>query len=211
MPRVMAGAIVALLICLSPLVPWAPKVLKTATFYADVEVQQQDGAGLKRDTAYRWSSNVADTKEYALSYIGAPTLILATGTMLVGAVRRERSASFMALILVTGVLPVLLMTSILSRYLLGFSLPIYVLAAAAIGLLWQTLQSQLSRLWVRPAMRIATQGIIGAVMIAVLWPQLALTQTMLTDPPEPSYRPEIGGATSSIAGACTDSASMSHF
>ncbi len=181
--RAIAGMVIVLVIGVSPLLPWAPGMLEKADDHAELDVEQQAGAGPKHDAGYRLSLNMGDAGEYLVAYLGAPILIFATGGLASGVLQRNRNVLFLGLAFAAGVVPVLLFTTVLySRYLLGFSLPIYLLAAMAMCQLWRGLAPLCSAIVSRNRMSIASAGIVGGVTIAALFPQLTLTRAMLFEP-----------------------------
>jgi 4-amino-4-deoxy-L-arabinose transferase-like glycosyltransferase len=183
LPLSTLGIALGMLIGLAPLAPWAPSLLKTANFYADTQVQQESGSGPKRDTAYRLEKNFNDTREYLSAYVGAPVLLLAAGLAALMGLRKRRELIFLSLLLIVSILPVLVLTVVLySRYLLGFALPVYLLGAAGFVYLGQLIVSHASRIpWVVTRKSFTGAAITGGVA-TLLWPQLALSWSLLTDP-----------------------------
>jgi 4-amino-4-deoxy-L-arabinose transferase-like glycosyltransferase len=177
------GAFLALSVGVSPLLPWASSVLEKADGHADLEMEQRAGGGPKHDTAYRIEQNLEDTAAYYLTYLGAPLLALATGALAVGAARRERSVWFLGLALAVGVTPIVVLTTTLySRYLLAFSLPMYVLAGLSMCRAWSLFSRGLARLQLGSWPRAAVSGAAVCLALAVFGPRLALTAAIITDP-----------------------------
>ena len=96
--RAVVGMVIALVIGVSPLLPWAHGILEKADDHAELDVEQRVGAGPKHDAGYRLSLNMGEAGEYFVAYLGAPTLILAAGGLANGVLQRNRNALFLGLV-----------------------------------------------------------------------------------------------------------------
>jgi hypothetical protein len=62
------GMVIALVIGVSPLLPWVPGMLEKADDHAELDVEQQAGAGPKHDAGYRLSRNASNQVTHRLGF-----------------------------------------------------------------------------------------------------------------------------------------------
>ncbi|MFN0071035.1 MAG: ArnT family glycosyltransferase [Chloroflexota bacterium] len=169
------GLALGVAVVTAPLIPWVPRLVSKVRVHT---------SSTDIDRVSRLQLNLDDAREYYGSYLGVPTLGLAVLGTVVGLVRRDRNTVAITLAYLVGMAPALLFVSTFySRYLLSVSLPLYLLAASAIGWIIQVVSIWSSSRGFAVRLAAPVSGAcIALVVTALMGREIAFTSSLLTRP-----------------------------